>query len=105
MLLNNWTLFFREMKSIGKFLVKDDLSDVIKLANLNLNDISPLDQWQYGAILWWASEVLSLLNFFFPFDKQIEKNRLQQKIQEIETMKNRNTPQLKINGRRFQVAK
>lgn len=80
--------FLRQMKSLGKMIVKDDIG------NLDFSSLS--NYWQYGAALWYASEMLILLDFFFPLDKQIEKARLKNeilKIKQIQEDNNKNAKQ------------
>jgi len=65
----------RQMKSLGKLMVKEDINEL---------SFSGIQSWHYGFALWYASELLSLLDFFYPLEKQIEKRILQQKIIELE---------------------
>lgn len=65
----------RQMKSLGKLIVEEDINKL---------SFSGVQSWHYGFALWYASELLSLIDFFFPLDKEIEKRILQQKIAELE---------------------
>ena len=82
--MNHWTLFFDQLRKIGKVMVKDDLHDfgyfVYKNREGHKDHPSPLHHWQYGTIIWALSEYLTLLNTFFPFDREIRKRNIQAKI-------------------------
>lgn len=67
---------FRQLRELGKFIVKDDLENPELISNLSL-----------GVTIWWFSEILTLLDFFFPFDKQIEKAQIKKKIKELKRKK------------------
>jgi hypothetical protein len=71
---------FKQMKSLGKLMVMENIDD--------FGDFGYTKEWQYGLMLWYASELLSLVNFFFPFSKQLEKAQLEQNIQKLEALKN-----------------
>lgn len=86
----------RQMKSLGKLIVKDDIG--------NLDFSSLKNYWQYGAVLWYTSEMLMILDFFFPLDKQIEKARLKNEIIKIKQLQedNKNAEQqLAQNNKRI----
>lgn len=88
-----WRKLFRQMKQLGKMMVEDDIHD------LGLFDYydreghrdhpSLLHHWQYGVALWYFSELLSLIDFFFPFEKQLEKTQLRKQIQYYKQLQER----------------
>jgi len=75
------------MKSLGKMMVEDDIHDLGLYDYYgrkgHIDHPSKIHHWQLGLGIWYASEMLSLVNFFFPFTKQIEKNKLQQEINKL----------------------
>ena len=87
--MNRWTLFFDQLRKIGKVMVKDDLHDfgyfIYKNREGHKEHPSPLHHWQYGTIIWALSEYLTLLNMFFPFDREIRKRNLQTKINRLKS--------------------
>ena len=72
-------------------MVEDDLHDSGLYSYYNrkghIDHPSKIHHWQLGLGIWYASEMLSLVNFFFPFTKQIEKNKLEQEINKLEQLK------------------
>lgn len=70
----------RQMKSFGKLLVSEDLD--------NFGSLNPLDHWQYGIALWYFSEMLLLLDTFFPLEKELEKARINNKIKILKEKQN-----------------
>ena len=73
-------------------MVEDDLHDVglFKYSNRNghIDHPSNVHHWQLGFGIWYLSEVLSLFNFFFPFEKQMKKKlKLQQEINKLKQLK------------------
>ena len=72
-------------------MVEDDLHDVGLYDYYDrkghIDHPSKIHHWQLGLGIWYASEMLSLVNFFFPFTKQIEKNKLQQEILNLNQLK------------------
>ncbi len=72
-------------------MVEDDLHDVGLYDYYDrkghIDHPSKIHHWQLGLGIWYASEMLSLVNFFFPFTKQIEKNKLQQEISKLTSLK------------------
>lgn len=85
---------FRQMKSLGKMMVEDDIHDVGLYNYSNrrghIDHPSKLHHWQLGIGIWYLSELLSLFNFLFPFEKQLKKKA--QILQEINKLK-----ELKLN--------
>ena len=79
------------MKSLGKMMVEDDIHDLGLYDYYgrkgHIDHPSKIHHWQLGLGVWYASEMLSLVNFFFPFSKQIEKNKLQQEITKLTNLK------------------
>ena len=79
------------MKSLGKMMVEDDLHDLGLYDYYNrkghIDHPSKIHHWQLGLGVWYASEMLSLINFFFPFTKQIKKTQLQQEINKLTNLK------------------
>jgi hypothetical protein len=94
--LSKWNALFSELRSVGQFLIKNDLNGDKKVSLMN---VESLPQWQTGAAMWWASEMLTLLNFFFPIDKMQEKKALREK---IEILKQRKVGNEKV--KRFKIA-
>ena len=80
------------MKTLGKMMVEDDIHDVGLLDYYNrkghIDHPSKIHHWQFGFGIWYLSELLSLLNFFFPFEKQMKKKvQLQQEINKLKQLK------------------
>ena len=82
---------FRQMKTLGKMMVEDDLHDIGLYSYYDrkghIDHPSKIHHWQLGLGIWYASEMLTLFNFFFPFSKQVQKNKLQQEINKLEQLK------------------
>lgn len=93
-----WKQLFEQMRFVGKYIVKEDIKD---FGNLKVDS-----HWQYGFLLWLFSDLLTLLNIFFPFDKEIEKAKLKTKIEELENAKQRlSLPNKQITTRkRWQIS-
>jgi len=73
-------------------MVEDDLHDVglFKYSNRNGHKDHPsnIHHWQLGFGIWYLSELLSLFNFFFPFEKQMKKKaQIQQEINKLKQLK------------------
>ena len=98
--MNRWTLFFDQLRKIGKVMVKDDLHDfgyfTYKDRDGHKDHPSPLHHWQYGTIIWALSEYLTLLNMFFPFDQKIRKSKIQTKINSLTSRR-----KMKIKGKQI----
>jgi hypothetical protein len=90
------------MKSLGKMMVEDDIHDLGLYDYYNrkghIDHPSKIHHWQLGLGVWYASEMLSLVNFFFPFTKQIEKNKLQQEVNRLEQLQINYSPKKKIQA-------
>lgn len=84
---------FKQMKSLGKLMVMENIED--------FGDFGYTKEWQYGVILWYASELFSLINFFFPFDKQLEKAQLKQNINNLKRLKNAKSRRAQSNKQDF----
>ena len=83
-------------------MVKDDLHDIGLFDYYNrkghIDHPSKIHHWQLGLGIWYASELLNLFNFFFPFEKQLKKAQLQQEINKLKQLKlNYNTPKKLYN--------
>ncbi len=73
-------------------MVEDDLHDVGLFDYYNrkghIDHPSKVHHWQLGLGIWYLSEMLNLVNFFFPFEKQIKKKaQLQQEINKLKELK------------------
>ncbi|KKM67431.1 hypothetical protein LCGC14_1471210 [marine sediment metagenome] len=73
-------------------MVEDDLHDVGLFDYYNrkghIDHPSKVHHWQLGLGIWYLSEMLNLVNFFFPFEKQIKKKaQLQQEINKLKQLK------------------
>ena len=70
------------MKALGKMMVADDIHDLGLYDYYgrkgHIDHPSKVHHWQLGLAIWYASEILTLCNFFFPFSKQMEKAKIQQ---------------------------
>ena len=79
------------MKTLGKMMVEDDLHDLGLFDYYNrkghIDHPSKIHHWQLGLGIWYASELLTLCNFFFPFSKQMEKAQIQQKLNKLNQLK------------------
>lgn len=91
------------MRLLGKTLVKDDLHDFGYFTYFDRDGHkdhpSPLHHWQYGLILWTLSEYLSLINMFFPLDREIEKAHLKNRIEEIKRLKDNSKQRGSLSNR------
>jgi len=72
-------------------MVEDDIHDLGLYSYSNraghIDHPSKVHHWQLGFGIWYLSEMLSLMNFFFPFGKQMEKKvKLQQEINKREQL-------------------
>lgn len=99
-LVDKWSLILSQIRTLGKWLVKDDIHDFGYFTYFDRNGHEdhplPLHHWQYGLMLWMASEYLTLMNMFYPFDKQIEKAKIKNKIKELKK-KNAKQPNTQFN--------
>jgi len=73
-------------------MVEDDLHDVglFKYSNRNghIDHPSNVHHWQLGFGIWYLSEILTLFNFFFPFERQMKKKaQIQAEINKLKTLK------------------
>jgi len=79
------------MKSLGKMMVEDDIHDVGLFNYSNrkghIDHPSKVHHWQFGVAIWYASEMLNLLNFFFPFKNQMKKAQYQQEINKLKELR------------------
>lgn len=80
------------MKSLGKMMVEDDIHDVglFSYSNRNghIDHPSKIHHWQLGLGIWYFSEMLNLVNFFFPFEKQLKKKaQIQAEINKLRAIK------------------
>nr|BDI55185.1 MAG: hypothetical protein [uncultured archaeon] len=80
------------MKSLGKMMVEDDIHDLGLFDYSNrkghIDHPSKIHHWQLGLGIWYLSEMLNLINFFFPFEKQMKKKaQIQQQIDKLREIK------------------
>ena len=72
-------------------MVEDDLHDVGLFDYHNrkghIDHPSKIHHWQLGLGIWYLSEMLNLVNFFFPFKNQMKKAQLQQEINKLKELK------------------
>ncbi len=85
--MNRWSIFFDQLRALGKHLVRDDIHDLgyFKYFGREGHKDHPgnLHHWQYGVLLWALSEYLTLLNVLFPFDREIQKRKIRDQIHRV----------------------
>ena len=73
-------------------MVEDDIHDLGLFDYSNrkghIDHPSKIHHWQLGLGIWYLSEMLNLINFFFPFEKQMKKKaQIQQQIDKLREIK------------------
>lgn len=95
--MDKWSAILAQVRNLGKWLVKDDIHDFGYFTYYDRDGHEdhplPLHHWQYGLALWMASEYLTLLNMFYPLDKQIKKAQLKNKIEMMKRDAKQRNPQ------------